>query len=540
MAKHFFFDGEAAEVFSSESNRSEVSKAIRTMLGCDIADTALADLKAVVKSFEKDEARALGDRRGNQIQTELEKIDEETEGAAKSIANFEKTIETADNRIDEIDGTLRLSEVSKQFSKERKDKEDELRTVSSQQRQWAARRAQWVQEHATGIVARKLTKESLGFLEEGEFRGKIPSPYNEEFVQELLEGELCICGRELEKGSDHWGKVTSMLKDAASATLRSRVTAARGRISDLERRRDDGTERLREIETQVSTLNKSYSQLERDIEELSKKLQSFNEKEVADLEKEREVLKKQRQTAADNKARFVGQQAARDRDREKLRRELDQAAEKNERANAIKKNALLAAQCEAILSNETEHYQKDARDRIRNLTRSFLDETLRGHFTFNLDDDFAIYLTYPDGRVVPKSTGQNQLISLAFIVSLVRFSKERVDDTNQLLTPGVVAPLVLDSPFGQLDPEYRRGIAKFLPEMGDQVVLLVSGSQGDPDVRATLDPIVGREYILSAEFKEPKGDKKAASTITLHGRDHSVVHYDCERDRTLIQEVERA
>ena len=32
--------------------------------------------------------------------------------------------------------------------------------------------------------------------------------------------------------------------------------------------------------------------------------------------------------------------------------------------------------------------------------------------------------------------------------------------------PGTVAPLVLDSPFGQLDPEYRKSTATFIPKNG--------------------------------------------------------------------------
>ncbi|WP_204310755.1 hypothetical protein, partial [Escherichia coli] len=67
-------------------------------------------------------------------------------------------------------------------------------------------------------------------------------------------------------------------------------------------------------------------------------------------------------------------------------------------------------------------------------------------------------------------------MSLAFTAALVAFAKSRVGMEDAILTPGTVAPLVLDAPIGHLDKSYRRATAEFLPEMAGQVVLLLSSS----------------------------------------------------------------
>src|SRR5262249_33415608 len=54
MAKYFFFDGEAAETFSAETNYKAVGRAIRDMLGCSVAQAAIDDLGYAIKGIEED------------------------------------------------------------------------------------------------------------------------------------------------------------------------------------------------------------------------------------------------------------------------------------------------------------------------------------------------------------------------------------------------------------------------------------------------------------------------------------------------------
>ena len=121
-------------------------------------------------------------------------------------------------------------------------------------------------------------------------------------------------------------------------------------------------------------------------------------------------------------------------------------------------------------------------------------------YRLQIGDDFELLLLYRDGTPTPKSGGENQLISLAFIAALVDFARRRSEQSNnRLFIPATVAPLILDSPFGQLDDSYRGATAKFVSEMAPQVVLLVSSSQGKAEVIASLEGNVGKEYVLIAE-----------------------------------------
>src|SRR5690606_33405044 len=96
--------------------------------------------------------------------------------------------------------------------------------------------------------------------------------------------------------------------------------------------------------------------------------------------------------------------------------------------------------------------------------------------------------------------------------AIAKYAKERRDKVVDILLPGTIAPLVVDSPFGHLDPVYRRGVAEFLPKLASQVILLVSTSQASDVVMEESGPRIGHEYLLTRHNRD-SGEGKAEETI---------------------------
>ena len=137
---------------------------------------------------------------------------------------------------------------------------------------------------------------------------------------------------------------------------------------------------------------------------------------------------------------------------------------------------------------------------------------------------------------MPKSGGENQLLSLAFTSALVKFASIRATAQHPVLLPGTVAPLVLDAPFAQLDDVYKTDTAQFLPEMARQVVLLVTREQGDQQLLDALKDRISKEYVLIRENRGPRNGKPE-DKLALHGRQYVRTLYGCERDLSRIERV---
>ncbi|MBW4518618.1 MAG: hypothetical protein KME16_02650 [Scytolyngbya sp. HA4215-MV1] len=107
------------------------------------------------------------------------------------------------------------------------------------------------------------------------------------------------------------------------------------------------------------------------------------------------------------------------------------------------------------------------------------------------------------------STGENQILSLSFIGSAI-------DRVRQWSKAGLVMepdsstfPVVMDSPFGNLDEIYRRQVARLVPLLANQLVVMASQTQWRGEVEQEMQSRIGREYVLT--FNSPKPDCEEAS-----------------------------
>lgn len=98
-------------------------------------------------------------------------------------------------------------------------------------------------------------------------------------------------------------------------------------------------------------------------------------------------------------------------------------------------------------------------------------------------------------------------------------------------------PIVMDSPFGTLDEMYRRQIAKTIPNLANQLVVLVTKTQWRGEVAQEMANYIGREYILT--YNSPKLDCEEDS-IQINSDRYSLVRQSPnEFEYTEIIEVQR-
>ena len=79
----------------------------------------------------------------------------------------------------------------------------------------------------------------------------------------------------------------------------------------------------------------------------------------------------------------------------------------------------------------------------------------------SINENYGLTIIDEKGREVPeRSAGAEQIVAISLI-----------DGLNKAGRRG--GPIVMDTPFGRLDWVHRKNVLSFLPEMAEQVVLLV-------------------------------------------------------------------
>jgi DNA sulfur modification protein DndD len=136
------------------------------------------------------------------------------------------------------------------------------------------------------------------------------------------------------------------------------------------------------------------------------------------------------------------------------------------------------------------------------------------------------------------STGEKQVLALSFVGSLVKRAKENLENKAAAAQMGLQVggeyPLVMDSPFGSLEDDYRAKVAQWIPTLAHQVVLLVSKTQWRDEVERETRPRVGREYILELHTQKMGADR----SIVIAGKEYPyVVETRDPIEQTVIREV---
>jgi DNA sulfur modification protein DndD len=346
----------------------------------------------------------------------------------------------------------------------------------------------------------------------------------------------CICGAPLHHGTEAYASVESMLQKAANATLRSRLSSIRARLSQLKSERQSAPGKLDAANKRLATARQEISSYEAELAEISGKLAGIDLDEIAVREAKRNELRK----TANEKREQIGTINFRiesaEADKGNAEKELKRLAENDADARIFVRRYSLCETLKGRLERDLQEEEKAARGVLRAAIRKILEQTGRKAFRLQMTEDYGISLLNEAGTQLPKSSGENQLLGLAFTAALVEYARVRQNAEDYRLLKGTVAPLVLDSPFGQLDEEYRKTTAEYVPRMAGQVVLMISRSQASGGVIEALRERIGEEYALVRKNKDSRGSR-AREIRQFHGKDVEMATFDDPFDGSAIVSV---
>lgn len=158
---------------------------------------------------------------------------------------------------------------------------------------------------------------------------------------------------------------------------------------------------------------------------------------------------------------------------------------------AFEQRERVIARAHAVFEAAVERYKAELRGRVEaSATALFLQMTTekRDYARLDINDHYGLTIIHTDGRAEDsRSAGAEQVVALALMGSLQANAPLR-------------GPIVMDTPFGRLDPRHTANVVTTLPSMAEQVVLFVQ--EGEID-RATVRELLGghlkREYQLDKQ-----------------------------------------
>jgi DNA sulfur modification protein DndD len=536
LASWFFFDAEAIgslELSGSDQFKSE----LRKTLGFDLVDKLLADLDRVRTRRTGEVAKQSNDRNLQEIQAEIENVELVLPGhhAQRQLLDRKRVELVAE--YERVRSELSKQPQAKPLEQRRLKLEFEIKRLKDEKVAATAGVAQTIGNASAPVLLEALTSRLEGQLNEQEVRGRLPSPYSDQLIKDILDAKTCICGRPVAEGSHESHQIAKLMEHATTGALNQRISQLRYFLIEVSSQAEKYPLQLQHARSRIADIDTELGRLEEEWAEVTKELRSIDQESIQRLERERVDVERKRDQAnqelgsvnriielterrkADAQARY--EVAAKKLNvSAKLKRELDKTTRLidhiRKTAGAQEKQALL------ILSQELNFV---------------LGKYLTKHYQAKIDpSNYAVQLLDQEGRKVGHSTGEGQVLKFAFIATVVAMAAKKTTQKIQWLSEPTIAPLVLDAPFSALDPEYQGSVARNLATQATQLILMISSAAWSEAVAAPLEPLVGKRYLILSIEAGPRGDKPVKS-VNIRGRNHVLNSYDGERSESMFEEI---
>ena len=540
MANYFFFQGEGIGSFTSKHGGKQIKEAIQKILGFTVAKNALEDVQKIKKEYSKSLQRADKDGEISKNQIDIDRLESDLQEDNKRLEEKYESVERYTSEIQIIDAQLASSnsEFIKAKHKERAEAERDLKDAHNTLSRFESNRVNLIKKYAANVFAHEISFEVLDFIDEDEFKSTIPSPYNENLVYKILEETQCICGADISVGSEAYNRIQDLLKSASDPQQESRVTKAKAELRSIKKISSQAKEDFEFNLKGISSSRDNVSKFEERLKNISIQIQGAKDiGDIQELEKRRSQF--QMRLGDDNRAignleRKVKESASL---LEKKRGEILRLQSSSSEVNKYRKLEDIAQKVQSTIENTLASTQKNVELRIMNKVNSFLGKFVRQDYRAKMDkNSFDIRLFDRNDVQVAESDGQGLLLSLTFISSLIELARERKSASGEILTPGAIAPFIIDAPFGVLDNKYKGNVAKSIPQSVGQVVFFLSSSHWEGTVEENIRDKVGMEYNLVLEVEADR-DSKAEDEIIIQGTKYPTVKYNCPVDRTVIEKV---
>lgn len=542
-----FFNGERIDYLAMEENADKVREAVRGLMGLQLIDQTLTDLKSPgVRGKLTREFSENTDQETVELIDQQNKLEQRLESKRKELATCRENQAACAEALAAINNRLDANREAHQLQQRRTVLKAELGELEKSLQDLEKRLSEMLANDGYTLFCEDLLVKGKTITHRLRAEGRIPARVMNDFIHDLLKAQVCICGTHMPEGGELWKKVEEQLTKAGDPEFNRAVGDLDKAIGVIETCISRTRENLGRLVAERSGVINRIAQVREDLEEIKEQLGSKDDEEVHKLESARENKEIERNQLLIDEGSLSTQITNLETEIRTLSSQIQtkhqMLAQAQRAQRRIERLSQVISLLEEILRLESEELRIELGREIERIFRSI---SLHD-YKLQLTDQFTLRLTKliasNGGQVavdVATSTGQRQVMSLVFISSLVALAKRRNEIPTILRDlQGGDYPLVMDSPFGQLGVEFRASVARHVPELAPQTIIMVSSSQYMGDVERELGASnrVGCRYILRYHAASKRFD--ASEKVVIDGREISIYQQnDIEQTQILEGEL---
>lgn len=247
----FFFDAEA--IGSLElSGSEEFKRGLRKTLGFELIDKLLYDLDAVQAKIRRDIATQSNDKELLALQGDMDNIDRVLPGQEQTLDALKENSKKIRIEMNLTSAKLSSLPAAEPLERQRNSEQQKKKRLEDDHRLLSAKAAALIGRSAPSLILKEFTSVLEGKLDDQEVKGRLPAPYSDQLVKDILNGRICICGRPVDEGSHEAHKISELLQFASTGLLNQKISAVRYLILDIDREASEFPIQIANLRQQIS------------------------------------------------------------------------------------------------------------------------------------------------------------------------------------------------------------------------------------------------------------------------------------------------
>ena len=525
LARHFFFNGErfSDKIATSQQHLSEDIKYVLGLKEYERAhDHIVGAIRQVNENIKDEQTQKMRDDKLNEIRLAEKELDMHEQ----TLDKITKESDAAKEEKKQIDETLKADKRLNGLAIEREGLE-KLQTATSAEiddieiretRRLGTGVSLYLLQHRTHI---------LELADQHRAQRHIPAAFQRQFIDDLLNHGVCICGHELTNGSAHRHNVENLRDAAGIPEVTERWNVLNSAMTELTTSAAKLYEDFKQDKmAHQSKVNESLSRA-REIDRITGEMNQLSGKDLTgeevrsanakrdQLESQILSLSKQQGTVTE---KILG---ARNRV-DKLTKELDEINVVDAKARLDQRRIHLMRAVRTKIEEDLKTRVTEVRTKLEDATTNIFRRLASKDWSAELSKELDLQMMEQVGdkrRAVAMGTGELQSANYAFICAVSSLAAEKRGATN--LDDGF--PIVVDAPFNVQEHEQRLRIASELPLHTGQLILLSHKEARAPLLAPAVSQFIGAEVVATLHTKS---DVAFSATIEVSGRTHDYVVVD--------------
>ena len=539
LHQYFFFDGERIEEIVRSNNKAEISEAIRTFLGVEVIELSIKHLKDAKKSLETD-LKHIGDPETKQLLNKQEKQELEIENINKRQTEINQELEYQQTFKKEISNKLRELSAVKELQERKQSLESQKNSLLQELKKTKENLKKVISARGYTVLLSETTAKFREIFTDLKQRGELTAGISQEFVNDLLTSGRCICGADLREGTHTHFHVKNLMKKAGSSTVEETAIRMSAQVDEIDKQALGFWEEADREQGRIQQLKENLDQVELELANIQEQLRKDPNEEISGLQKrldeiEAKIDELNREQGA-NRQELSHLKAAIDA----LIKQISKQKQNEEKQSLAQRRINATQDAIERLSEVKNRQENQFRLQLEQRVQEIFSDISFTPYIPKISEKYELSLVENTTGIeapVAASTGENQILSLSFIASIIDKVRDWSERRKMMMVPdSSTFPIVMDSPFGSLDANSRRHIARTIPKLANQLVVLVTKTQWRVEVEEEIADKIGKEYVLVYYSSKPNCEQ---DFIELGREKYSLVRQSLNGfEYTEIVEVE--